>query len=451
MMKPQHKARRGSVVVVVIWAIAIAALVTSAVQLTAYRQAVLGRETLGRIQARWAARGGVEQNISVMAYHTELPDPDRAWWALVNDLFYAADGETFDATWSISHFAQDKEWGGPFDEHSKFNINREDFTTEMIDILENMTIDIAAEIVDWIDPDDTVTMFGAERDFYLSQSPPYQPRNGPLRTTAELELVAGIWPEILRGEDWNLNNRLDANENDSDMSFPYDDPDDILDAGWYAYLTSYSVVGGATASGLPRLYLRRSTPEELMERIEDLDLQQAQALKSFGSDNNNSLESLVFSSGQGNTGGGSGSGGSGSGGAGTDPALSTLTDDQLRAVLDELTVDDPVARLPGKMNINTISRDFLRDLLPNEEILADEILYLRDSRPEGITNMLDLLEIKELGQATWERLSTMMTTTSNVYTITSRGRSLSTGLEVEIVAVVDRSTIPVRIIEYREQ
>jgi hypothetical protein len=38
-----------------------------------------------------------------------------------------------------------------------------------------------------------------------------------------------------------------------------------------------------------------------------------------------------------------------------------------------------------------------------------------------------------------------------VFTITSRGRAMTTGLEVEITAVVDRSTLPARILEYREQ
>jgi len=38
----------------------------------------------------------------------------------------------------------------------------------------------------------------------------------------------------------------------------------------------------------------------------------------------------------------------------------------------------------------------------------------------------------------------------NVYTISSRGRAESTGLEVEILATVDRSSLPLRILEYRE-
>ena len=54
-------ARRGSVVVVVVWAVAIAAVLVAATQVVSFRQAVVGRETLARVQARWAARAGVEQ------------------------------------------------------------------------------------------------------------------------------------------------------------------------------------------------------------------------------------------------------------------------------------------------------------------------------------------------------------------------------------------------------
>ena len=48
-------------------------------------------------------------------------------------------------------------------------------------------------------------------------------------------------------------------------------------------------------------------------------------------------------------------------------------------------------------------------------------------------------------------LAPMADTQSYVFTVTSRGRSATTGLEVEITAVLDRSTLPARILEYREQ
>ncbi|MHC4868633.1 MAG: hypothetical protein ACYTE2_02935 [Planctomycetota bacterium] len=66
--------RRGAVVVIVIWAIAIAASIVAAVQLVCFRQATIGRETLARVQARWAARAGIEEAIAIMAWHGENPD-----------------------------------------------------------------------------------------------------------------------------------------------------------------------------------------------------------------------------------------------------------------------------------------------------------------------------------------------------------------------------------------
>jgi type II secretory pathway component PulK len=71
--------RRGTVIIVVLWALAVAALVTTGVQLFSFRQATLGREAVERAQARWAARAGVEYTIAVMADHTNRPDPEDAF------------------------------------------------------------------------------------------------------------------------------------------------------------------------------------------------------------------------------------------------------------------------------------------------------------------------------------------------------------------------------------
>ena len=450
------------------WTIAIAALIVSAVQLLGYRQAMLGREALGRVQARWAARAGIEQTIAVMALHTEVPVPDDAF-ALIRDMEYVsadyldAGGRTI-AGWDIRHHADGREFGGPMDEHSKLNINDTSASAALLLGFDNMTADVVDAIQDWIDPDDEVRGFGAERDYYLSLAVPYEPRNGPLRSVTELELVAGIWPEHLRGEDWNLNNRLDANEDDGDRTWPMDEPDQRLDSEWSALFTTYSVRGGPAASGGPRIRLGTADPTELAERL-DMDQEQAAALVDFGKGGGSQLEQLLTAYLQrlqegddrgsgtrsGRTGGISGAGSQGGqGGSTTGPEL---TLDQLKAVFAETTVDDPARRTPGKLNINTVSEDLLRQILFGREHLADEIAYRRNRRVEGITNLVDLLEIPAFQQdpGDLEFVARLMDTTSNVYSISSRGRSWAGGVEVEIIAVVDRSTLPVRILEYREQ
>ncbi len=412
-------------------------MITTSVQLFAYRQATLGREAEARVQARWAARAGVEYTIAVMASHTQRPVADHAF-AMVRDMEYVYIGDLHRAGYDIRHHSEGQTWRGPMDEHSKFNLANTD-RGMILNLLEDMSIDILVAIEDWIDADDNVGNLGAERDWYLSRESPYEPRNGPLRSVAELELVAGIWPEFLRGEDWNLNGRLDPNEDDGPRSWPLDEPDEYLDAGWSAFLTTHSVRGGATASGLPRIYLRETDVDELQDRL-DVDEAQAEALMGMAG---TGLEVLLTSP-LATLGGQRGP---------TRSSTAALTSEQLTAIFAETSMTDPRKRLPGKMNINTVPAELLRDLvfeLGAEEVIADEILFLRESRPEGIVSITELAEIPDLDPALRQRLAELMDTRSNVYTISSKGRSWSTGAEVEIIAVVDRSTLPVRILEYRE-
>ncbi len=447
--------RNGSVVIIVLWAIAIAAIITSSVQLFSQRQAMLGREALERVQARWAARAGLESTIEVMNEHTIKPHEDDAL-AMIRDMYYVSAGDMINASYSIMHHVDGRDFGGPMDEHSKFNVNNVDDRGILL-ALDDMSLDILDAVGDWLDEDNNPSMLGVERDYYRSLEAPVEPRNGPLQSIAEMELIAGIWPKNFRGEDWNLNNRLDSNENDGAHTFPPDQPDGILEGGWSDKLTVYSVIGGATISGKPRIYLKNATADEVKERC-DLDQAQAQALIEFGKNTANSLSDLLFtslagaappSSGAPDPNGGTG-GRSGQqpqpGGQQQQPQGSApLTDKQLRSILAETSIEDPLDRKPGKININTVSTQFFRDILNFiglDESISDEILYMRESRPQGIPNITP-----EDLRAITRRFDTV----SNVFTISSRGRSTASGLEVEIIAVVDRSTVPVQILEYREQ
>ena len=449
-----YRQRRGSVILVVMWAIAIGALILSSVQLFSYRHAMLARQALGRIQARWAARGGLEYTIAIMADHTVDPVPGDAF-AMVRDMDAIADGRDGIAIdgrivggYDIRHHSDGKDWWGPMDEHSKININAAIDNPRLLQNLENISPDVVDAILDWIDEDQDERPLGAERHYYLSLSMPYEPRNAPMRSIAELELVAGVWPDHLRGEDWNLNNRLDPNEDDADRTWPPDEPDQRLDAGWSGILTTYSVSsGGLTDSGLARIDLQSTTPEEVMERL-GITEEQASSLISFGGTGNNRLEQLLTRQVQQAKEQSAGSGG----GAASSTTGPVLTDDELRLVFAETAIGDPRQRRAGKLNINTVSEEVLLQLLQDREYLADEIIYLRASRPEGIASMVDLIEIPAFQDdpGSLEYIASIMDVSSSVYSITAKGRSRIGDVEVEIFAVVDRSTVPVRILEYRE-
>jgi hypothetical protein len=439
--------RRGGVIIIVVWALAIAAIVTSSVQLFAFRQATVGRETVNRIQARWAARAGVENTIATLALYTTDPRPDDAF-AIVRDLEYASSSTPkimVRSSYDIIRHVDGRDWAGPLDEHSRLNINTGD--TTVISILEDISLDQIAAISDWMDEDDEPGLMGAEREWYLNSETPYEPRNGPFRSVAELELVAGVWPTFVRGEDWNMNNRLDGNENDGERTLPDDHPDDEMQGGWASILTTHSVEGGATNSGEPRIHLKRAEPEELVERL-GVDEDQAKVLIAFGKNETNELLQLI-----------------------TVPlpnidrngnisetpvnlTLEPLDDEQLKAALAELSMTPTFERFPGRLNVNTASPLLIRDFMEGrgyEETMAEEIIYLRNSRPEGLTSVLDFMEAPEMTPELLQVLANAFTTQSNVYTITARGRTPGSDVDVEIIVTVDRSDVPVRIIEYREQ
>ena len=433
--KATHHHRRGSVIIVVVWAIAICALLVSSLMVFSGRQSMLGHETLDHIRARWAARAGVEETIAVMAYHTLQPEPNDAL-AINLDMEGVNEGETDHGEWSIFYNDLDgKLWPGPMDEHMKLNVNG-DGRGYLAVIFSPLSWGVSPAIEDWIDEDDDPRDLGVEKDYYLSLDSRHEPRNNFLWHIAEMELIAGLDPEDIRGEDWNLNNRLDDNENDGEGSMPNDEPDDRLDGGWSAYLTASSLSDGATVSGLPRLYFPATTAEELVERT-GLDPAQASMIMSMAAGDDFTLESLINTPLTDSDGG--------------DASITPLEDWQLTALFDETTVNKPHQQAVGKLNLNTVPRTLLLDMYQGQEDLVENILSMRRNRAEGITSIMDLRELPGMTDDQLVELAQTFTTRSNVYTITSRGRSGPSGAEVEIVTVVDRSTVPVQIVEYREE
>ncbi|MFQ5477001.1 MAG: type II secretion system minor pseudopilin GspK [Candidatus Binatia bacterium] len=93
------------------------------------------------------------------------------------------------------------------DETGRFNLNRLQ-ANRPVDhavfarLLEIVGVDpgVAGTVADWIDADDAEnrTAEGAESSYYLSLEEGYRPRNGPMRSFAELALVKGIKAEVLR-------------------------------------------------------------------------------------------------------------------------------------------------------------------------------------------------------------------------------------------------------------
>ncbi|MGA1393596.1 MAG: hypothetical protein ACO38W_10615, partial [Phycisphaerales bacterium] len=266
--------------------------------------------------------------------------------------------------------------------------------------------------------------------------------------------------------DWNLTGLLDPNEDDRGASFPDDDGNGQLDAGWSAALTAASRASGRTVSGEERIDVASSDEETLTSRL-GVDAEQAKALLAYAQRPDATMEALLLQD-------------LGSLASGTQPsqqqtsgrsarsrrsragvdrnaaqtpgsAARPLDRDQLRLVFQEASIgstdlDDG----PGKLNLNTASREALRLLFPDDPDIADSIISLRQGRSEGLLGIVDLLDVDKITPQRLAAIRNQVDVVGDVFTISSRGRAESTGLEVEILATVDRSILPVRILEYRE-
>ena len=445
--------RRAMVLPIVIWCVAVAALITSATQLGCYRQAVMGREAMSKVQARWAARAGVETVIAIMEYYGENPDPDSAF-AMVNDLEDNAVDELSTGSFEIYHEIDGAIYPGPFDEHSRMNINA--VSRAQLYNMDDVGL-LADAIVDWRDTNDEEEMSGAESRSYLGRSNiNYQPRNANFRSVPELEMVLGVWPKEVRGEDWNLNNRLDPNENDGDASFPDDNADGVLDYGLAGLFTARTRPYPQTMAGEDRLDLKTATAEEVVERT-GLSQQQATQLVESAKQSNFYVEQLISTplgqqAQQPTTSTSRGRSGRSSAGRTQTPAAqqsATLKPEQLDTVLRECVTQAPKPGDAGRVNINTVSKRVLEQVYGLEPKVAQRIIDRRDTST-GITTLGELSRIDGLSPQDAAQMARTMDTQSSVYTITSRGRAPGTGTEVEMIVVVDRSTLPVTILEYLE-
>ena len=431
----------------VLWAVVLVAIVLGAIQVYALRQSVDARRQVARVRALWAARAGVEAQVAALTAATLSPDAQSPL-TVQSDLEAAASGELQLARYDIQHEVPTGRLPGPADAHAKININTA--TREDLLLLPDMDESIADAILDWIDRDDDTREFGAESGQYLGMRYPYLPRNAPFRSIQELELVVGVRPEFVRGEDWNLNGVLDPNEDDGDASWPPDNADGKLDAGWSGWLTAESESGpGWALSGQPRLDLTSANETDLQNRL-GVDASQAQAiLQAVQVNSQLTLKDFIGTSlgdlAVGATGGASATLLSGQ------SAVADLTRDQLKAVLDEAWIgdpgapDDPAKVNTGKININTIDEDTLQYVSRLSTAQIDALIVERQSRQGGFASLTDLLDVPSISQQTLADLYDVFDVRSNTFVVSSRGIDTGTGLQVEVVATISRVRLPVEI------
>ncbi|MEO8459126.1 MAG: type II secretion system protein GspK [Dokdonella sp.] len=170
---------RGVAFVLVLWVIAMLSVLLGSFAMIARTENLQSRHLFDSTQARYAAEAGL--NLAV--YEMRKSDPLQRW---------QADGRSY-----LFNFGDAQVDVRITDDAGKIDVNVADpailkqlFMSIGVD--EEKSDALADAIVDWRDPDDLVSLHGAEESDYRAAGLSYGPRNAPFEIVSELQQVLGM-------------------------------------------------------------------------------------------------------------------------------------------------------------------------------------------------------------------------------------------------------------------
>ncbi len=362
----------GTVLIVTIWVVLVLAGLAMVFARSMRVAAAVSANHVASLQAECIADGALQYIVARLA-GTDDPESDDSDTSETYEAMEVGNGYF----WVLrSNLESDREFDfGLTDEAGKINLNSA--SLEMLQRLPGMTAELAASIIDWRDEDSDVTTGGAESEYYLLQSDAYQCKNLPLETVDEILLIKGASEELLYGEDTNLNGYLDDHENDSAESEPSDNHNGRLDAGFYDYVTVYSVEANVDAAGGTRINLNDSASRSTVQKALEEALKEERALEIMTqvstNPNYSSILDFYYQTG--------------------------MTYQEFAPLADKLTTSSETT-LPGLVNVNTAPREVLLCLPGLEESDADALVSYREANARSLDSIAWVTQTLEEEKAT---------------------------------------------------
>ncbi len=260
----------------------------------------------------------------------------------------------------------------------------------------------------------------------------------PAGSLEELFAGAGLDPQLLYGEDVNLNLRLDPNENDGDAQWPPDDGNGQLDLGLQADLTLVSYDLNVDSQGRPRVNLADASTNltqsglspatldylEAMQRAGQKLAQPADLLEAEGDFKDKSGKPVHLRSG--------------------------IDRENLATLLDRCTTTN-ATELPGLINVNTASREVLSAIPALGEALADSIIATRQGLgTEEARTPAWLFRRGLVSAGEFKKLAPRLTTRSLQFSFRCVGYAVPSGRCRVLSVVVDVAARPARILAIRD-
>lgn len=427
---PTPPARNASVLVGVLWCLALLAVVVVSVLHTARMDLRLARHQGDVVQARYLALAGIER--AKAALFEDVRQRRRATRPMNAALEDAPD--VFKEVrlgrghFSILHPSSTpaRPAFGVADESGRLDLNSA--TTNELLRLPGMTLDVAAAIADWRDPDNTATPGGAEAEFYASRTPATLPRNGPFQTLRELLMVRGVTRQRLepQGTQPGWNTLLGLGANSPNLTAAGEERVNLKTADE----PTLSNVRGFNAD-IARAIIARRGQNEFNSILDLLDVTPAAP---GGNPARTGLPPGF------NPGAGQGRN------AQSGPGLISL--DLLIDVADLVTVGDPDAA-PGRININTAPAEVLACLEGIDPDLAQSLVAHRQSIG-GFNHPVALLRAPGMSLEKLRPILPRLTASTDTWRILSEGVIPDRDTRFRIEAVVRLDASSASTLAYRE-
>lgn len=439
------KRHQGSVLIIVLW------VATGLVALALYFANTMSLEiraadnrvsALAADQAIEAGARYVTQVLTTFATNGVVPDPtyyqceavpvgDACFWLIGRAVTYQVE--------------PDQVFFGLVDEGAKLNVNT--VTLETLELLTNMTPQLAANIYDWRNTNGTISDTGDGPTIYAQFNPSYMCKNAPYESVDELKYVYPVDTGILYGEDYNLNGALEPGEADTNRN-------SIVDSGLLEFLTVHTREPNTSPDGSQRINVSNlSSAAEPLRSMFETNLTAARATEVL---NNLGISGTTGAPGGGQSTGGGGAGGGATGGGGRPPGgtgggtqpggsqqpgggaapaaqasasqtftsvlafyrASGLTEDEFAVINDFLTVTNG-SFVYGRVNVNTAPLPVLACLPGMSAASAQLLVSFRQQAPDRLTSIAWVAEALAQDEAALQALSTVDCITSRSYQFTA--------------------------------
>ena len=285
----------------------------------------------------------------------------------------------------------DQVFFGLIDEASKVNLNT--VSLERLNLMTNMTPELAANIVDWRNTNGTTSANGDGPTVYSQFQPPYLCKNGAYETIDELRLVYPMDMGTLVAEDFNRNGALDPSETDTNRN-------GVVDFGLLEYVTVYSREPNKRPDGTSRVNISVVTQGSTeLGSLLQTNLSGGRLTTVMTAVGLTGGTAGGQRSGQG--GGGPAAGGRPGAGGGAVPQVfasplqfflrSGMTSDEFAPIANSLTVATG-NYIYGRVNINTASAAVLTTLPGITSDLVQQLVTYRQSNPDKLTSVAWLVD-----------------------------------------------------------